>query len=301
MEFMRFVEFIDAITGPPWRQITWALVHFLWQGLVVAAAAALCLRLSRPARPESRYAICLVALSVMVACPVVTFFALSPSATESFTSLPVHSSVTRWLLPPLDVLQPCLFLGWAAGVLMLTSRLCFGFLGVLSLRLFRVPLPQPLAASVVDLGRKLGFQRNPRVSSSRICYEAMAVGFFRPIVLVPATWLTDMSDETLEAVIAHELAHLRRRDLWVNLAQRLVETLLFYHPAVLWLSQRIRLEREMCCDTAAVSVTGRPKEYLHALECVANRRLGVSPVLLDTTLGCRSMKLASRARNLGLR
>jgi UDP-N-acetylmuramoyl-L-alanyl-D-glutamate--2,6-diaminopimelate ligase len=76
------------------------------------------------------------------------------------------------------------------------------------------------------------------------------------MVLLPVCWLTEMTPEVLEAVVAHELAHVRRWDLWVNLFQRLVETLLFYHPAVWWVSRRVRLEREMCCDELAVSVTG---------------------------------------------
>ncbi len=77
------------------------------------------------------------------------------------------------------------------------------------------------------------------------------------MVLLPAALLTGMPAELLEAVIAHELAHIRRLDLWVNLGQRVVETLLFYHPAVWWLSARVRREREVCCDEAAAGATER--------------------------------------------
>ena len=92
--------------------------------------------------------------------------------------------------------------------------------------------------------------------SSRRAVEVVALGYLRPMVLLPATLVTQMPPEMLEAIIAHELAHIRRLDLWVNLAQRVVETLLFYHPAVWWLSSRLRSERELCCDELAVRVTG---------------------------------------------
>ena len=68
------------------------------------------------------------------------------------------------------------------------------------------------------------------------------------MILLPTSWLTELPPDMLESIIAHELAHIRRGDLWVNLLQRVIEVLLFYHPAVWWLSQRIRVERELCCD-----------------------------------------------------
>ena len=84
------------------------------------------------------------------------------------------------------------------------------------------------------------------------------IGWLRPVVLVPASALAGMTPQQLEAILAHELAHIRRHDYLVNLLQTLVETLLFYHPAVWWLSRRIRIERENCCDDLAVSLCGDP-------------------------------------------
>ena len=96
--------------------------------------------------------------------------------------------------------------------------------------------------------------------------QAMAVGYLRPMVLLPAAMVTQMQPEMLEAVIAHELAHIRRFDLWINLGQRVAETLLFYHPAVWWLSICLRSERELCCDELAVKATGRRLAYASTLE-----------------------------------
>jgi len=142
----------------------------------------------------------------------------------------------------------------------------------------------------------------PLVFVSRQVSEAMAVGLLRPLVLIPAAWVTELPLPMLEAVIAHELAHLRRRDLWINLLQRLAETLLFYHPAVWWLSRRLRAERELCADELAVAVTGRRLEYAQALEQVAHRRQAeVRPALAAFMRGDANMRVLQRVRNvLGL-
>ena len=110
-------------------------------------------------------------------------------------------------------------------------------------------------------------------SASEAAREAVVTGLLRPMVLLPAAWLAEMTPEVLEAVIAHELAHIRRYDLWVNLFQRFVETLLFYHPGVWWLSRRVRLAREMCCDEMAARATGDRVVYATALELAARKRL----------------------------
>jgi uncharacterized protein YnzC (UPF0291/DUF896 family) len=91
------------------------------------------------------------------------------------------------------------------------------------------------------------------------------IGWVRPIVFLPATALTGLSEDQLQAVIAHELAHIQRLDAFVNVFQVCIETLLFYHPAVWWLNKRVRCEREHCCDEVAVSVCGDAVEYARAL------------------------------------
>ena len=103
------------------------------------------------------------------------------------------------------------------------------------------------------------------------------IGWFRPIVFLPVTALTGLSEDQLRSVIAHELAHIQRFDPFVNVFQVCVETLLFYHPAVWWLNKRIRAEREHCCDEMAVSVCGNAVEYARALTLMEEWRR--APVL----------------------
>ena len=103
------------------------------------------------------------------------------------------------------------------------------------------------------------------------------IGWLKPVVLLPASALAALSPQQLEAILAHELAHIRRHDYLVNLLQTLVETLLFYHPAVWWLSRRIRIERENCCDDLAVSLCGDPVAYANALADLESLRSETAP------------------------
>src|SRR6185437_5015097 len=119
------------------------------------------------------------------------------------------------------------------------------------------------------------------------------MGWFRPVVLIPVTALTGLSPDQLEAVIVHELAHIKRLDCFVNLFQIAAETVLFYHPAVWWVSKAVRTERENCCDDIAVSVCGNPGGYARALAIMEGWR--ATPALV---VAANSGSLRSRVGRL---
>ena len=197
----------------------------------------------------------------------------------------------------LDASQPYVLLLWLAGVMLSGARLTAGFLNVIWLRSGRTIIPSALADRSLLLARRLGLKHARIYASARI-REAAVVGFWRPVVLLPASWLALLPTDVLEAVMAHELAHIRRYDVWVNLLQRVVETLLFYHPAVWWLSNRIRVEREMCCDELAVEATGERGIYAMALEQVGRLQVRGNLGLAASFAGDRKMKLLSRVQNV---
>ncbi len=118
---------------------------------------------------------------------------------------------------------------------------------------------------IESLIQKVGIDRPVRVVESAIVQIPSTIGWLKPVVLVPTSALTGLPPERLEAIIAHELAHIRRHDYLINLMQTAVETLFFYHPAVWWVSHRIRTEREHCCDEIAVDVCGDAHSYASAL------------------------------------
>jgi hypothetical protein len=159
---------------------------------------------------------------------------------------------------------------WFVGVVLLSLRPAAGFLLIERMRIKKgMPVTGALRAGCVELQRRLGIGRIVRYCESLQLQAPAVVGWFRPVVLLPMSALTGLSAQQLESVIAHELAHVKRLDAFVNLLQIAVETLLFYHPAVWWLSKRIRLERENCCDDVAISVCGNAVEYARALATMA--------------------------------
>lgn len=324
---------IDVLGDPAWRSLTWALLHFVWQGAIIAFVWMILLRLVPTRRTQIRYLLGLAGLLAMVTCPVATYFTLQSDAIghESRLSaaflpitpgMPVADStaeigaspspcspdlswdVTRWrlwLAEWIDGSQAYLLGGWLVGLFLLSGRLLLGVVGMHRLARGRRVVPEDTAHRVARIAGRMGLTRVPGVFASEATYEAVVVGLLRPIVLLPAAWLAEMTPEVLDAVIAHELAHIRRLDVWANLFQRLVETLLFYHPAVWWLSRRVRLAREMCCDELAIRATGDRVVYANALELAALKQLTPSKSFLEVALGVTQMTLLNRVRNvLGL-
>jgi len=183
----------------------------------------------------------------------------SPASPPRVPALPF--ATTRWLAPTLSAAAWL----WMLGVALLSIRLIYGHLALRRIRRAALPLSTELERRARLLATRLGLRR-ARVCVSTTTGEPFALGLLRPMVLLPVSLVTHCPPEWLEAVLAHELAHIRRYDLWVNLAQRVVETLLFYHPAVWWVSGRIRMERELCCDDLAVqALEGRRAGYAEAL------------------------------------
>jgi beta-lactamase regulating signal transducer with metallopeptidase domain len=263
--------------GPTTDAIASALVHFLWQGTLLAIAGWCAMRWLTTAAAV-RYVIGIATLTAMLVMPVATFVVVAgPRGMTPMTGAPSAvsaidpSSIALPAADPgtLDSLWPLLTLAWLAGVIALSLRLAGGW--IVTRRLASRTLQdadaaiQQLAARVAD---RLGVRRVVRLATSSMVAAPMLVGWLKPVVLVPAAALSGLTAAQLEALLAHELAHVRRHDYLVNLLQSVVETLLFYHPAVWWMSGLVREEREHCCDDLAVSVCDRVV-YVDALTTLA--------------------------------
>ena len=158
------------------------------------------------------------------------------------------------------------------------------------------PAAEGLQQIVARLSRRLHIGRGVRLLESTLVDVPTVIGWLKPVVLLPASALAGLSPQQLEAILAHELAHIRRHDYLVNLLQTLVETLLFYHPAVWWLSRRIRVERENCCDDLAVSLCGDPVTYATALADLEELRGAARPAFL--AMAATGGSLLQRVRRL---
>ncbi|HEV3024315.1 MAG TPA: M56 family metallopeptidase, partial [Pirellulales bacterium] len=173
---------------------------------------------------------------------------------------------TGWLSAPAERLLWAMVAAWSVGVILLSCRVLGGY--VLAWRLTRrlvVPLDDVWRARLRQLARRLEINKSIEIWQSAAVEVPAVVGCFRPVILLPIGMLTGLSVAHVESILAHELAHIRRHDFLVNAVQSLIETLLFYHPCVWWISARIRDERELCCDETAVEVCGDALVYARAL------------------------------------
>ena len=281
------------------------LLHFVWQGTLVGMMAMVLLQRMRRRSPQARYAAACAALLVMLASPVLTALTLSrstfvsihtasPAATQSFgaavrarsdvsqTEMPVaqagrvSAANTPWLTIVVAV--------WMTGVVVLLARVAGAWWSVQRLsRAAFASTPSRFIAEAERLSLRLGLRRALRVVDSIDIDTPTVVGWLKPIVLLPVAAMANLTPAQVEAVLAHELAHIRRYDGLVNLLQIAAETVLFYHPAVWWVSSQIRAEREHCCDEIATSVCGDPITYAEALVELERWRTDTAALALTAT------------------
>jgi beta-lactamase regulating signal transducer with metallopeptidase domain len=270
-----------------------ALIHFVWQGTVIGIATALALRALAGARPTVRYAVACFSLALMLIVPlaaVLADFASDPLTIASTAA----ASITVGPEVPVDRLLPSAVVVWLAGVLLLSVRLLVAWAGVERLKRATRAVDAAVIARVQSLAHGFGIDRPVRVFESTFVCVPTVVGCLRPVILLPASVLTGLTPAYLDAVLAHELAHVRRHDYFVNVLQSLVETLLFYHPAVWWCSRQIRIEREHCCDDMVVEAGGNRVAYAAALAQLEELR-GLEPML---SLNASGGRLVDRIRRL---
>jgi len=183
---------------------------------------------------------------------------------------PAEAWTARWqrIVEPY---LPWLVAAWLAGVLALSLWRMGGWVAAYRLRSIGTqPVGPAVQAMAARLIRRMGLGRPVRVLQSLVVQTPMVIGWLRPVVLLPVAAVAGLTPDQLEAILAHELAHIRRLDYLLNLVQALIEVVLFYHPAVWWIARRIRAERERCCDDVAVGVLGNPIRYVEALAAVSD-------------------------------
>ena len=272
----------EPLTGSvAWHEtIASVLLHFLWQGCAVALLVELAVRVVRLRSGAPRYAAYLAGLAVMAACPAITLAFLSASVREVSTASAVVPSISaqplNWSAELAAIIRPhsmWITAAWFAGVGCLSFRYVCGIWGLQRVRARVQAVPTELIDQARSIAKRLGVRLTWTLRASESAREPMTFGWLRPVILLPVALLTAQPPALLEAVLAHELAHIRRYDLWVNALQRFVESLLFFHPVVWWMSRRVREEREICCDDIAVGLTGEPLVYATALERVASHRI----------------------------
>jgi beta-lactamase regulating signal transducer with metallopeptidase domain len=319
------------------HQLGWTLANSLWEGALVAAIIASVLACLPRRAAHARYFALVLAISVLFAAAIVTFTicpesqampsldlgqfssgtshpqlasqtiqqpSVPPSQALFFSEHLVPAHETPDLLPQLNrcvaSASPSVANLWLSIVMILAAWRVAGWVGAQRLRIIQThPIAKPVLETAQRLAKRLGLTTPFQVLISHFAESPMVIGWWRPVILIPAAALAGLTPSQLEGILAHELAHIRRHDYLVNILQILVETLMFYHPAVWWISKQIRLEREQACDDLAIALCADPHEYAVALATIEELRVTGPLVLAANGSGGRQM-LARIERIFGI-
>lgn len=223
--------------------------------------------------------------------PSIEMSAAPAAQATSSTDVALLERIERWFRPWL----PSITMIWLFGVVALSIRLLINWSRVQRLKVMGTKRVDAMLDQLLQrLTQTLRIRQVVRLLESTLVEVPTVIGWLKPVILLPVASIQGLTVSQLEAILAHELAHIRRADFAINVLQSLVEILLFYHPAVWWISSRIRQERENCCDDLAASVSGDAAGYVAAL--VRMEELRAIP--REVAFAARGGDLMSRVRRL---
>jgi uncharacterized protein (TIGR03435 family) len=298
----------------------WTLLHFCWQGAMAGVLLACVLGLLPLRASRLRYASACAAMALMFVLPAITFcvlaantqtkpqqpsiaftaeqqsYALNNSFSRSAEPWTAHQSAETWTVRLEGVIDQSLavVIGcWFAGVLILLCRLNLGLLAVRRMKSLTIGSASLEIQQILrSLCTRLRMQRTIVLLNSARVQAPTVIGWLKPAILLPIGCMTGLSSLQIEAILAHELAHIRRHDYLVSMFQSVMETIFFYHPAVWWVSTRMRREREHCCDDLAVELCGDRIAYARALSFLEEQRSAALVGVFGATGGVLKMRIA---------
>jgi bla regulator protein blaR1 len=280
--------FSNLLPGPAVSAFGWTLIHSIWQGTLLMLVGVAVFYFLRKKSANTRYLTGVGFLFAQVVASVGTFIyyypktvgaisnakalarytALSASRTwaEVSRDLPITFKIQMWLTAHLHELVICWLIG--SGILLL--RFAGGWIFTERLRInAKIVMDKEWRARFGVIIAKMNISKAVEFRETAKVLTPMVIGTFSPVVLIPIGLLSGFSTAQVEAILAHELAHIRRNDYLINMLQSFVEVIFFFHPAIWWLSEKVRAEREHCCDDIALAVCGDKMSLAHALVKVA--------------------------------
>ncbi len=313
------MNLIDFLNSPIANALGWTLLHAVWQGFALVLLIAVVLHLLRDRSSALRYRAgtltlltqLLLSAATLAWCyqPSVSSTGLGGSVTLSIKTMPIRWQTVVQTLPWHQQMQLFLenhlsqfVLIYLIGIALFGVRLAGGWI---YLQRLTKTATQPTTTKwmpITDrLRSTLAIRSVVQVRESALIAVPMVVGVLTPVLLLPVSLVTNLTIREIEAVLAHELAHIKRHDYAVNLLQSVVEVLYFFHPALWWLSARVREEREHCCDDLAVQACGGDGRILaQALARVEELRLiqEKSAPVLAMAFAAKRQHLLHRVRRM---
>ena len=314
---------IDALSGPTWQHLALALLHTLWQGLVAAAVLWFLLRRISGDRPNARYLTAFSILAGLLLCGLTTWAVLDyqrprdrapvpggaavsmladakPAAQSIADRSPQFAAADADVAPTRSSWSAVFLAAWFMGVALMAARMA-GMVARSRRLTAGAEIKDSRVLAIVDgLRRSFGVTRRLRIVEAAEGFGPAVLGVLQPVLAMPLSMLTGLPPDALRAVLAHELAHIRRHDYLFNLVQMAIEAVLFFNPAVWWISRQIRIEREACCDAMAANTLERPLALAEALSlCAEQFRANIAPAAAFADEGRRGPRLLlDRVRRL---
>lgn len=311
------MNLFDLISpSPVLHALGWTFVHALWQGSLLAAALALFNWMMRHREAEGRYWFAYALLLAQLVMGAATFYFLYREASSvtagpinlspldaSWMSTPIQESVTAdtpsilgLMVDRINAWLPQIVLFWLVGMAFSFARLALGLYNLDRLRHTARDVEDPIwYVRLRAVSARLGLRTSVRLAESDRIHSPILIGQLKPMILFPIGFFNQLNPAQVEAVLAHELAHLHRFDYWLNLLQSVVEAIYCYHPAIWWISAQVRESREHCCDDWAVQACGDSLLYARTLMEVAE---GPAPIGALGLKGARQGQLYQRIQRL---
>jgi len=284
------MHLLFTVSNEFFQALCWTLIHSLWQGLILAIAAAVIVTITKRSAASVRYNLLVAALVLFIFSIAITAYKQFQSGAVAPDPVTVHSAAIQPSTVSFDknggliadeaatqnlTSRLMIYLNEHASTIVLVWFLfflfkCYQLLAGLQY-IHRIRRRNNYEVSLywkdrlVGLAEKTGVRTSILFLESELVKVPAVIGFLKPVLLVPVGLLSNLPPEQVEAILLHELAHIARRDFLVNLLQTIIETFFFFNPAIVWISALIREEREACCDDMVMANTPQKASYLHAL------------------------------------
>lgn len=281
---MKELLYTSAVTDRLIQALSWTLLHSLWQGLLLAMIAAVLLLTAKKATAATRYNLVLATFILFILSTITTLAwewhagaaghasthatGIAQKATPLLSAYDL-SGIQQFIYTCTTYFSknaPLLVLIWFIFFVFRSVKLLNGLVYLQQARNRSLYAPPAVwATRITALCQKLQLNKPVRLFESAYVKVPLVIGHLKPLILIPAGLLTGLPAEQIEAVLLHELAHIRRHDYLVNAVQVIMETIYFFNPGLLWISSLLRDERENCCDDIALAQTRNKKEFVQAL------------------------------------